>query len=93
MPKKRILLLLVCLLSLKVAAFAGVSINNLRCEMLNNPVGIDTESPRVSWRISSSDRGVTQLSYQILVASSMKIDPKQLKEVPIVNGQWPDLKK
>ncbi len=72
MPKKRILLLLVCLLSLKVAAFAGVSINNLRCEMLNNPVGIDTESPRISWRISSSDRGVTQLSYQILVASSMQ---------------------
>ncbi len=72
MPKKRILLLLVCLLSLKVAAFAGVSINNLRCEMLNNPAGIDTESPRVSWRISSSDRGVAQLSYQILVASSMQ---------------------
>ncbi|WP_321518700.1 family 78 glycoside hydrolase catalytic domain [uncultured Bacteroides sp.] len=72
MPKKKILLLLVCLLSLKVAAYAGVSISNLRCEMLNNPVGIDTESPRVSWRISSSDRGVTQLSYQILVASSMQ---------------------
>jgi Alpha-L-rhamnosidase N-terminal domain./Bacterial alpha-L-rhamnosidase. len=72
MPKKRILLLLVCLLSLKVAAFAGVSISNLRCEMLNNPTGIDTESPRVSWRISSSERGVTQLSYQILVASSMQ---------------------
>jgi alpha-L-rhamnosidase len=72
MPKKISLLLLVCLLSLKVAAYAGVSINGLRCEMLNNPVGIDTESPRVSWRISSQERGVTQLSYQILVASSMQ---------------------
>jgi len=72
MPKKRSLLLLVCLLSMKVAAYAGVSINGLRCEMLNNPVGIDTESPRVSWRISSQERGVAQLSYQILVASSMQ---------------------
>lgn len=72
MPKKISLLLLVCLLSMKVAAYAGVSINGLRCEMLNNPVGIDTELPRVSWRISSQDRGVTQLSYQILVASSMQ---------------------
>ncbi len=51
---------------------ASVSIGSMRCEMLNNPVGIDTEFPRISWRISSQDRGVTQLSYQILVASSLQ---------------------
>jgi len=42
----------------------------LRCEYLNNPVGIDAGSPRLSWIIDSSQRGERQTAYQILVASS-----------------------
>ena len=42
----------------------------LRCEYLNNPLGIDAGRPRLSWRIDSSRRGERQTAYQILVASS-----------------------
>jgi alpha-L-rhamnosidase len=45
---------------------------DLRCEHLVNPLGIDVETPRFSWKISdpSSYRGRRQTAYRILVASS-----------------------
>jgi len=53
----------------------------LRCEYLENPLGIDVAKPRLSWQIVISDqlsviskpRGVKQTDYQILVASSEKL--------------------
>ena len=46
---------------------------DLRCEYLNNPLGIDVTLPRLSWRLESSDagaRGQRQTAYQLLVASN-----------------------
>lgn len=48
----------------------GVRIENLRCEMLVDPEGIDALQPRLSWEISSGGRGVEQSAYRVLVASS-----------------------
>lgn len=45
-------------------------LQNLRCEMLTDPLGIDTRTPRLSWEISSDQRAVQQTAYQVLVASS-----------------------
>ena len=42
----------------------------LRCEYLNNPLGIEATSPRLSWIITSDQRGQKQTEYQLLVASS-----------------------
>ena len=42
----------------------------LRCEYLDNPLGIDTPSPRLSWIVESDRRAQRQTAYQILVASS-----------------------
>lgn len=42
----------------------------LRCEYLQNPVGIDEVQPRLSWRVESDERGQKQTAYRILVASS-----------------------
>ncbi len=42
----------------------------LRCEYLNNPLGIEATSPRLSWIITSDQRGQKQTAYQLLVASS-----------------------
>ena len=52
---------------------AGVKVQNLRCEYLNDPFGIDAISPRLSWTITSSRRGELQTAYQVLVASSAKL--------------------
>lgn len=49
---------------------AQVSITNLRCEQLKNPLGIDVQQPRFSWQLESKQRNVEQTSYQIIVSSS-----------------------
>lgn len=49
---------------------AQVSLQNLKCEMLVNPLGIDAPQPRLSWEILSPKRNVVQKAYQILVAST-----------------------
>lgn len=51
------------------AAGGRLSVTNLRCEYLENPLGIDMPHPRFSWMINSSRRGVSQSAYRILVAS------------------------
>lgn len=47
-----------------------VKINDLRCEMLVDPLGIDAKQPRLSWRLHSDQRDVQQTAYEILVTSS-----------------------
>lgn len=43
---------------------------NPRCEYRLNPLGIGQTKPRLSWIITSNQRGQRQTAYQILVASS-----------------------
>lgn len=50
--------------------YAQVTISNLRCEMLQNPQGIDVTQPRLSWEINSEARNVQQTAYQIIVSST-----------------------
>ena len=49
---------------------AQVGLQNLKCEMLQNPLGIDVVQPRLSWEIVSKDRNVEQKAFQIIVAST-----------------------
>lgn len=58
-------------------AFAAASLqpDTLRCELLDDPVGIDITTPRLSWVCRTTDparRGQSQTAYQVLVASSME---------------------
>ena len=47
-----------------------MKVTQLRCEYLENPLGIDSVKPRLSWILESYERGQVQTAYQILVASS-----------------------
>ncbi len=47
-----------------------LTVGNLRCEYLVNPPAIDAPAPRLSWVLTSAQRGVMQAAYQVLVASS-----------------------
>lgn len=49
---------------------SGIRIYDLRTEMLNNPEGINALNPRLSWKIAGESRGLHQIAYRILVASS-----------------------
>ena len=57
-------------------------IGNLTCEYQENPLGIETAHPRLSWQIKSSERGILQSAFQILAAS----DPNLLQ--PQVADLW-----
>ncbi len=64
---------LLCVLSAFVAkAQSQVIVSSLRCEMLNNPLGIDVQQPRLSWQLESKQRNVVQQSYQIIISSSLQ---------------------
>jgi alpha-L-rhamnosidase len=55
------------------ATAAEVTLANLRCEYLVNPVGIDATRPRLSWNLQPGEpgrRGMRQTAYRVLVASS-----------------------
>ena len=51
-------------------ALAECSVTQLKCEYLSDPLGIESQQPRLCWVIESSDRGQVQTAYQVLVATS-----------------------
>ncbi|MGB0258545.1 MAG: hypothetical protein ACPGES_07840, partial [Coraliomargarita sp.] len=60
-----------------VLSVESVEVENLRCEYLENPLGIDVRQPRLSWQLEaggqkSEVRGLKQTAYRLLVASSLK---------------------
>lgn len=48
----------------------NTQIYDLSVENLGNPLGLGCEQPRMSWKLYSTERGIVQQSYRILVASS-----------------------
>lgn len=63
------------LLLAPLAAIHAADVANLRCEYLENPLGIDVVKPRLSWVMEEGNqrpesRDQKQTAYQILVASS-----------------------
>lgn len=63
-------LLLVWAIPVAMAARAGVTIGDLRCEYATNPLGLESAAPRLSWVLQSSQRAQTQSAYQIQVAAT-----------------------
>lgn len=57
-------------------AQSSPAVDGLRCEYLVNPLGIDVETPRLSWMLAPGPRGREQAAYRILVASS----PEKLRK-------------
>jgi alpha-L-rhamnosidase len=71
---KKILFAIVLLLNAQAYSFSqdtSVTLTNLRCEMLVDPLGIDITNPRLSWEIHSKKRGIVQKAYHIIVSSSL----------------------
>jgi alpha-L-rhamnosidase len=48
-----------------------VSVTNLRCEYLTDPLGIDIQYPRLSWELMSNDKDKKQKAYQILASTDI----------------------
>ena len=74
--KKLLIFLIVVTVAFTVCSYDKVSdmrVKELKCEYLENPLGIDVTRPRLSWILESSVRGQKQTAYRILVASSEEI--------------------
>ena len=64
-----LLLLIVLVISFGCRSNNTAEVYDLRCESLNDPFGIDKNSPRFSWKIKSDINGTRQKAFQLLVAS------------------------
>ena len=58
-----------CLNSPAAAAVSTASVGDLRCEYGVDPLGIDVSAPRLSWKMTSSERGQRQTAYQVIAAT------------------------
>ena len=64
---------------------AGVAISkpalvatDLKCEYKTDPLGIEKNNPRLSWKMESTKRGITQSAYEIRVSKSLRtLDSKK----------------
>lgn len=48
------------------------SVQDLRCEDLVDPIGIDVSQPRLSWRMRAETNGAGQTAYRILCATTVE---------------------
>ena len=63
-------LLSVAIAIIFLMSVASASPVRLRCEYLENPLGLDVATPHFSWQSDSAERNWRQTAYEILVASS-----------------------
>ncbi len=55
-----------------------MEITHLRCEHLENPIGIDELKPRLSWKLRSDRTGAKQRAYQIHCARTEEFEPSSI---------------
>jgi alpha-L-rhamnosidase len=55
---------------------ASVRVGDLRCEHLEDPIGIGVRQPRLSWKLVSGDPGARQTAYQIRVGEAAPGKPE-----------------
>ena len=53
-----------------LASAASAAPVHLRCEYLENPLGVDMASPHLSWQSDNTERNWRQAAYEILVSSN-----------------------
>jgi alpha-L-rhamnosidase len=52
---------------------AGPGADNLRCEFLTEPLGLDALHPRFSWEMQDERRGARQTAYEVQVSTSTEL--------------------
>jgi alpha-L-rhamnosidase len=67
--KQRIICILAALFGV-ISLQASVTVSRLRTEQQETPLNVESRQPRLSWVISSNERGVMQQAYRLLVATS-----------------------
>jgi len=58
------------------------SVNDLQCEYMQNPLGVDSPNPRFSWKLEDNTPGTSQEAYQIFVSTD------SAKVANSIGGSW-----
>ncbi len=69
-PVLLFVLMLVFLFSGCQSMNKSMQVNDLRCEYISDPLGIDSATPRLSWKLAAGGYNRIQTAYHILAASS-----------------------
>lgn len=80
----------IALFAMALAGHGDIVPTKLRCEYLVDPLGIDEQSPRLSWIVTSGQRGQRQTACQIRVGSALETpadlwDSGKVKSAKTVN--------
>ena len=69
---KKHLFFFIAFLSLSFQGFSQIQPAKLTCEYIENPLGIDVKSPRLSWNFTATERNQFQSAYEIIVSDNVK---------------------
>jgi alpha-L-rhamnosidase len=69
-PTLSLLLVAAAGLAATATAQEAVTVSDVRCEYKTDPLGIDSATPRLGWKLVSERRGVLQSAYEIQVVAS-----------------------
>jgi len=70
---KKIIPILLFAFAFSFYAGAALTPVDLRCDYAINPMGVDSNPPRLFWKLESRERGVRQTAYEIMVSSSAEL--------------------
>src|SRR3954463_11557147 len=62
--------LLAAALIVPAKGYAATQVTGLEADAASTPLGIDDATPRLSWRLTSDQRAVTQAGYRLVVATA-----------------------
>jgi alpha-L-rhamnosidase len=79
--KSLLVLAICCVLFCSCSSPQKLIVKKLFCEFADNPIGLETATPRFGWVLKSSLRGQKQTAYQLLVASDEKNLQKENSDV------------
>ena len=95
MERKYLFKSIICALAaVTVSAEAAVTLVDLRCEYMVNPIGINAEKPRLSWKLKSDAQNEKQTAFEVLAASRPELlTPTQadLYSSGKIEGDWSHL--
>ncbi len=66
---KKTVILCAAFFIFQFSVYSQISVKNLKCEYLDNPIGIDETHPRFTWQIGSQKPGNSQTAYELAVGT------------------------
>lgn len=81
-------------MGMAAGACAKVTLEDLRCEFMVDPLGINAEAPRLSWKLKSDAQNEMQTAFEVLAATSEALltpEEADLYSSGKIEGDWSHL--